>query len=225
MVLSGLGLCMSILAAHGYSISDSFIGLAVISLVETWLLGCFSFFDYLLKFDYFVDLHIVKKCGGHDKRFANALRHRCVFFFSCPTKKEFLTQAGRVLNTHPSGLATRQAVRNLVVLRSLSWTLKRKTRQNSPVKYGETAQVKQLVWLFGVIKTHRGVTWQKEWAVDGSSQLVLTGAMVKNLGELLLLGMEHKDLDTVPSIRILIVGWMTTTHSHVLTMAHLFMSF
>lgn len=102
-----------------------------------------------------------------------------VFFFSCPTKKEFLTQAGRVLNTHPSGLATRQAVRNLVVLRSLSWTLKRKTRQNSPGKYGETAQVKQLVWLFGVIKTHRNMTWQKEWAVDGSSQLVLTGAMVK----------------------------------------------
>ena len=28
-----------------------------------------------------------------------------------------------------------------------------------------------------------------------------------------------------PSIRILIVGWMTTTHSYVLTTAHLFMSF
>jgi len=89
MVLSGLGLCMSILAAHGYSISDSFIGLAVISLVETWLLGCFSFFDYLLKFDYFVDLHIVKKCGGHDKRFANALRHRWCFSSVVQQRRSF----------------------------------------------------------------------------------------------------------------------------------------
>ena len=136
----------------------------------------FFFLIFLLKFDYFVDLHIVKKCGGHDKRLANALRHRWCFSSVVQQRRSFSRKQVECL-THIRR-AWRPGKQFAIWLSSGVWVEPSKGKlarihQSNMVKLHETAQVKQLVWLFGVIKTHRNMTWQKEWAVDGSSIAVV----------------------------------------------------
>lgn len=74
----GLGLCIRYMVVNGYSISDSFVFLAFLSISAS-----------------------------------------VVFYASCPTKTQMLTEAGRVLNTHPSSLDVSSLISVLSVRHAL----------------------------------------------------------------------------------------------------------